>query len=89
MAAQDAADGKIESTERTMFTDSLNGILRAGRREAARRRCQRRYAPLIEVDGQQEELRQQASHDNFSAMRESSVLTLEFISAVGTISSEI
>jgi hypothetical protein len=89
VAAKDAAHSQIESAEGTMLPDGLNGILRAGRSEAARGRRQRRYASLIEIDRQKKELGKQAFHDSFSAMRARSVETFELISAVGTISSEI
>ena len=53
MAAEDAADGQVESFEGAVFFDGLHGILRAGGREAARRAQHGRYAPLVEVDGEQ------------------------------------
>ena len=64
MAAEDAADGQVESFEGAVFFDGLHGILRAGGREAARRAQHGRYAPLVEVDGEQQELGEQSFHDS-------------------------
>lgn len=55
MATQNAAYGKIETFECPMFLNSLDGILRASRREPAGRRRQRTNAPLIETDRQNEQ----------------------------------
>ena len=52
VAAQDAADAQIEPFQRAVFTDGLDGILRAGGRVAARRGRQRRYVPLIQTNGE-------------------------------------
>lgn len=64
MAAEYTADGQVESFERAVLFDGLDGILRAGGREAARRSQHGRYAPLVKVDGEQQELGEQSFHDS-------------------------
>ena len=59
MAAQQAADGQVKPLERPVFADGLDGILRAGGREAARGGRQRGNAVAVEIDGQQEHFGQQ------------------------------
>lgn len=51
VATQNAANGKIYAFQCSVFLYSLNGILRACRREPAGRRRQRTYASLIETYG--------------------------------------
>ena len=63
MAAQDAAYGQIEATEGAMLCDGLAGILRAGGREAAGRRCEGADAPLIEHNGEQQKPLQWPAED--------------------------
>lgn len=51
VTAEDAADSQVKAFERAVFTESLKGILRAGRsKPACRTAFQRRQANLIEPD---------------------------------------
>ena len=52
VATQDTADGEIESFERTMFLQSLYGILGACGGEPAGRRCQGGDVSPVETDGE-------------------------------------
>ena len=61
MAAQDASDGEVEAFDGTMLLQGFDGILRTGRREAARRRCHRRDESLIETNGEDEQTGEQGS----------------------------
>ena len=49
MTAGQTADGKPEPLQRTVLAQRLEGILRAGGREAARRRGEGRNAELVEA----------------------------------------
>lgn len=49
MAAGQPPDGEPAPFQRTVFTQRLQGVLRAGRREAARRGRKRRDAQLVEA----------------------------------------
>ena len=51
MASENSAYGKPQAFERSVLTDCLDGILRARGSETATRRKHRRYASLIEKDG--------------------------------------
>ena len=50
MAAEDASDGEIEAFDGTMLAEGLEGVLGAGRCEAAAGLLERRDADLIESD---------------------------------------
>ena len=50
MAAQDAAQGKPEAFQRAVFAEGLQGVLGAGRGEAACGWLQRRDADLVKTD---------------------------------------
>ena len=54
MAAQDALERQPETLQRTVFAESLKGILGAGRRETAGRWLEWRNAQLIELYQQYE-----------------------------------
>ena len=58
VAAEDAADGEIETLEDAVLQNGFNGILGAGGGEAAGGRCQRGDESLIETDGEDEETAQ-------------------------------
>lgn len=59
MTTEDPANGQIQSLQCSMTLNSLHRILRTSGREATRGRCQRAYTPLIEANGQDEELSEQ------------------------------
>ena len=63
MAAEQAAEGKPRPSQRPVLTQRLHCILAARGREAARGRRQRRYATLVETDGQDEQLCQESAYD--------------------------
>jgi len=55
MAAQYPADSQIQSLERAVFFDSLDGIFRTSRYKAAGRRSHRRDISPIKINGQQQQ----------------------------------
>lgn len=63
MTAQQTADGKIKPLERTPFAERLERILGTSRREAACRRCIRRYALAIKCDKDNEREYRDLPHD--------------------------
>lgn len=63
MTAQQTADGKIKPLERTPFAERLERILGTSRREAACRRCVRRYALAIKCDKNNERKYRDLPHD--------------------------
>lgn len=63
MTAQQTADGKIKPLERTPFAERLESILGTSRREAACRRCVRRYALAIKCDKDNEREYRDLPHD--------------------------
>lgn len=63
MTAQQTADGKIKPLERTPFAERLERILGTSRREAACRRCVRRYALAIKCDKDNERKYRDLPHD--------------------------
>lgn len=63
MTAQQTADGKIKSLERTPFAECLERILGTSRREAACRRRVRRYALAIKCDKDNEREYRDLPHD--------------------------
>lgn len=63
MTAQQTADGKIKPLERTPFAERLERILGTSRREAACRRCVRRYALAIKCDKDNEREYRDLPHD--------------------------
>lgn len=63
MTAQQTADGKIKSLERTPFAERLERILGTSRREAACRRRVRRYALAIKCDKDNEREYRDLPHD--------------------------
>ena len=63
MTAQQTADGKIKSLERTPFAERLERILGTSRREAACRRCVRRYALAVKCDKDNEREYRDLPHD--------------------------
>ena len=63
MTAQQTADGKIKPLERTPFAERLERILGTSRREAACRRCVRRYALAVKCDKDNEREYRDLPHD--------------------------
>lgn len=63
MTAQQTADGKIKSLERTPFAERLERILGTSRREAACRRRVRRYALAVKCDKDNEREYRDLPHD--------------------------
>lgn len=63
MTAQQTADGKIKPLERAPFAERLERILGTSRREAACRRCVRRYALAIKCDKNNERKYRDLPHD--------------------------
>lgn len=57
VAAQDAADGKPGSTNGAVLAKRFNGILATCGSKAARRRCERGYAALVEAYRQYKQVR--------------------------------
>ena len=66
VATQDAADGQVQSFEGAVLADGFDGILRAGGGEAARGAQHGRDAALVEVDGHEQQPRQQTFHGRAS-----------------------
>ena len=54
VTAQNALERQPEALQRTIFSESLEGVLRAGRRETAARRLERRDAQLVKLNQQDE-----------------------------------
>ena len=63
VAAQDAADGKTDSTDGAVLAKRFNGILAARGSKAARRRCERGYAALVEAYRQYKQVRYDCPED--------------------------
>lgn len=81
MATQDAADGEVQSLEGAVLADGLDGILRAGGGEAARRAQHGRDAALVEVDGHEQQPRQQTFHGRASGAGAASEATVSAMRA--------
>ena len=64
---QDPAGSEVETLEYSVFSECLQGILRAGRGEAARCRSKRGDAHLVETD-QQDERKNQDFSDKFQCL---------------------
>ena len=62
MASQYPADGKVHAFERAVLSQCFHSILAACGCESARRRCQWRYACLIEPYGQNQYLTQKPKY---------------------------
>ena len=62
VTAQYPPDGKVQAFQRAVLAQCLNGVLRTGGGKTARWRCQWRYCPLVEPDGQNKYCCQQFSH---------------------------
>ena len=54
VAAEEAADGEPQAAEGAVLADGLDGVLRAGGSEAARRGQPGGNGPLVELNRQQE-----------------------------------
>ena len=54
VTAQDALERQPEALQRTVFSESLKGVLRASRSETAARRLERRDAQLVKLYQQDE-----------------------------------
>ena len=63
VAAQDAADSKPGSTDGAVLAKRFNGILAACGSKAARRRCERGYAALVEAYRQYKQVRYDCSEE--------------------------
>ena len=63
MTAQQTADGEIKPLERAPFAERLERILGTSRREAACRRCVRRYALAVKCDKDNEREYRDLPHD--------------------------
>ena len=59
MAAENAPHSEPQPLERAVLLDSLNGILRAGRRETAGRRRKRGDVSLVKTYGGDEQRREE------------------------------
>ena len=76
MATQYPAYSQIHALERPMFAQSLYGILAARRGKSAGRRRMRRYAHLIETDGQYQQLAQETHYRVHSSVTVSCCISL-------------
>jgi len=65
VAAQEPADGEIETLDGSVLLDGFYGILGTGGREAAAGRFQRGDESLVEADGEDED----TAHSSFFILR--------------------